>query len=260
MSFETLTKSNMEWLIPSEVAGTQSLVSNVLHPISRRFLIQNKDLFDNKSVVDLACHTGFSSHLICELGANRVVGVDIRKPLIESAREKYKGLPISFFVNDITNYGFIDALVSEANIVTVFGGFYHLTDNFSFLTHICADNVEYVIIETMFGTESQNAFLFPLFEDVELNRNGWHPKYKKVPIAQPNLSWIYQALNQIGFKLDYIEKYYSNTNWDTVKDFETNRRMILKMYNPRLISKTKHLEFDDIWEWNDEHKIHQCET
>jgi trans-aconitate methyltransferase len=252
-------KANMDWIIPQEESGRAKKVTFSNHPNVVKFLERHKLLFQDKVVLDLACHTGSSTGIISGHGAKRVVGIDIRKDLIEYARDHYKDESIYFFCNDITNYGLVDALVSESNIVTCFGALYHLTDNFTFLEHICKDNIEYVIIETMFGTESPNPFMFPLFEDVTMPLNGYHPKYAKVPICQPNLSWIYQSLLQIGFRIDTIEKYYQSTNFENLRStFEDNQRMILKFYNPKLVQKTNYLEFDDIWEWNEDTLIQQC--
>ena len=249
----------MEWVIPAEVNGKQNRVATKVHLHINSYLQKNKDLFQDKVVLDLACHAGASSKIITDLGAKQVVGVDIRADLIEMARGLCKDVSSTyFFTNDITNYGLIDALVAESNIVTCFGAFYHLTDNFTFLDRVCQKNIEYVIFETMFGTESPNAFVFPLFEDTSMKLNGYHPKYSKVPIYQPNLSWIYQALNQIGFKIDYIQKYYQSENWNHIIDFETNKRMIIKMYNPNIIKKDTFLEFDDIWQWEENNLIQQC--
>ena len=246
----------MEWLIPLEEEGLHDGVINTI--FNKDYLKHNQKLFQNKNVVDLGCHDGQSSSLLSDLGADWVFAIDIRQDLIKSARTKNKTKPICFFTNDITNYGLVDALVSESQVVTCFGAFYHLTDNFTFLDHVCKDNIEYVIIETMFGAESPNAFLFPLFENTCHRGNGYHPKYSKVPVCQPNLSWIYQAINQIGFKLDYVEKYYRRTDFENLTDFETNKRMILKIYNPNLIKKTNYLKFKDIWEWNENNLVHEC--
>jgi ubiquinone/menaquinone biosynthesis C-methylase UbiE len=248
----------MEWIIPSELITVPNQISPGLHNVLKTFLNKNESLFKDKIILDLACHDGNSSRQLIELGAKRLVGVDIRDNLIEIARDSCQGKSAYFFTNDITNYGLIDSLIAESNVVTCFGAFYHLTDNFTFLDHVCQKNVEYVIFETVFGTESPNAFMFPLFENTSINFNGYHPKYSKVPICQPNLSWIYQALNQIGFKIDYIQKYYSSTEWETVPDHEINKRMIIKMYNPNIIKKDTYLNFDDIWQWNDNNLIQQC--
>ena len=252
----------MEWIIPAEASGLHNGIGLNMHPKPVAYLEKNKNLFQDKVVLDLACHTGISSKILTDSGAKRVVGVDIRDDVIEMARDRCKqDSSVYFFTNDITNYGLIDALIAESNIVTCFGVLYHLTDNFTFLDHICNhDHIEYVVLETMFGTESPNAFMFPLFENTSMRMNGYHPKYSKVPICQPNLSWIYQALNQIGFKIDYIEKYYQSEKFDQMTDdeCENNKRMILRLYNPKLVKKTDYLKFDDIWEWNEDQRIHQC--
>lgn len=215
-------------------------------------------LIKNKKVLDLACHDGTSSMILSDVGAKSVVGVDIRRDLIDIANQLREGRNIFYFCNDIENLDLIRALVKESEVVICLGAFYHLRNNFDWLDTVCADNIEYVMLETVFGVESPQAHVFPLFENTSLKANGYHPKYERVPVNQVNLSWIYQAMIQFGFRMDYLEKGYNSRDWDKITDFESNKRMFLQMYNPAMIHKLDCLEFDDIWQWNDDNLIHQC--
>lgn len=57
----------------------------------------------DKSVLDLACGSGYFTRLIKEKGASEVIGVDISKEMIKLAgeKEKIKPLGIKYFVYDV---------------------------------------------------------------------------------------------------------------------------------------------------------------
>jgi len=58
----------------------------------------------NKSVLDIACGTGYSAPLFTKAGAARYHGVDINKKLITYANETYGSYSVNFFVGDICKY------------------------------------------------------------------------------------------------------------------------------------------------------------
>lgn len=247
----------MDWSIPMEGNPCHNR-HGIMQEQKRAAIRSLAPLIKNKRVLDLACHDGTSSMILYDSGAASVVGVDIRDDLIKFANQSRQGKNIFYFCNDIENLDLLSALVKESDIVVCLGAFYHLRNNFDWLDTVCAENVERVILETMFGVESPQAHIFPLFENTSLRANGYHPKYKKVPVNQVNFSWIYQAMMQFDWRLEYLEKGYHSRDFAHIIDFETNKRMFLKMYNPRKISKTDYLEFDQIWQWDDNNLIHQC--
>jgi SAM-dependent methyltransferase len=54
-----------------------------------------------KSVLDIACGTGFGSKILLQGGADRVVGMDISEDAIRFAREKYVAPRLEFEAGDI---------------------------------------------------------------------------------------------------------------------------------------------------------------
>lgn len=62
----------------------------------------------NKSVLDLACGTGYGSHIISSSGATRVVGLDISRETISYANKKYKTPNTRFQVADALKTGLPD--------------------------------------------------------------------------------------------------------------------------------------------------------
>jgi len=54
-----------------------------------------------KSVLDIACGTGFGSRILLQAGAARVVGIDISEDAIRFAREKYEAPGLEFETGDV---------------------------------------------------------------------------------------------------------------------------------------------------------------
>ncbi|UCH12356.1 MAG: methyltransferase domain-containing protein [Candidatus Omnitrophota bacterium] len=59
-----------------------------------------------KSVLDIACGTGYGSRIICDSGATRVIGIDISEEVIRLARDKYETDKLEFKVGDMLNIDF----------------------------------------------------------------------------------------------------------------------------------------------------------
>ncbi len=79
--------------------GYDSIENGIEH--WHRYLYAN-EIVENMSVLDIACGTGYGSHLL-SLKANNVVGIDINKQAINLARNKYKNNNLSFKVGSVTS-------------------------------------------------------------------------------------------------------------------------------------------------------------
>tara|TARA_R110000868_G_scaffold18876_1_gene82179 strand:- start:57 stop:833 length:777 start_codon:yes stop_codon:yes gene_type:complete len=252
----------------------------------KQYLTLNTNLIKNKTVLDLACHSGLSTQIIHRLGAKHIYAVDIRPELIQKAQKNLDVDNVEFFTGDITDNQLISNLVSNSNTITCFGALYHLFDHFNFLSYILKPNIEYVLLETEFGSESLNPEMYWAFERTDSVLNGWYKNFKLMPHGTPNLSWILQSADLFGFKCDWIEFYGSKQkksrylvtaeeyltiagpSWPSyqelmssnpVPDFveneiaqflhiTTNKRMIIRLYNSNLITSTP-LILKDIYQW-----------
>lgn len=58
----------------------------------------------DKNVLDLACGSGYYTSSLKQIGANKVVGVDISKGMVEDARQQQKGAGVQYEVGDAANY------------------------------------------------------------------------------------------------------------------------------------------------------------
>ena len=252
----------------------------------QQYLSLNTEILKNKTVLDLACHHGESTQIIHTLGATHVTGVEVRENLVDQARQKLCASNVEFFVKDITDYNFISPLVKNSDTITCFGVLYHLFDHFRFLSNILTPNVEHVLIETEFGTESLNPEMSWGFEITDHKLHGHHKNLKIIPNGTPNLSWILQSADIFGFKCDWIQCYgnvaakqrkqitseeyltIAGPDWppyfqlisaDSIPDFVrhelsqflhtfTSKRMILRLYNTNLITSTP-LQLQNIYQW-----------
>ena len=209
-----------------------------------------KHVFRGKSVLDLGCHTGGSTNLILkEYNAKSAVGVDFSPSAIEEAIIAFP--EVSFYCYDLTEYSTWAALVDSANVVVTIGNFYHQADHFNQIKNMCQPHVEYLVIDSLYGPESSNPSMFWTFASpvgYKFCRNTLVPK------GTPNISWIMQACDIFGFKLDYVHRYYSQLDFDIVKDIEANKRMITGFYNSNLSDKKSALTVDQVWEWHDNAK------
>lgn len=212
-------------------------------------------MFKNKHVLDLACHNGDSTRKIKQSGSASVVGVDIRRDQIDYAISINQDNDICYFCNDFTDYNFLDDQVKNVQVITQFGALYHMFDHFRFFSHILKPHIEYVLLETIYGPESSNPEMFWGFEPVDYYLNGWMSEVSTIPHGSPNLSWIMQSANIFNFNIDFVEKRYAVTDFKNVTDHETNKRMVVRLYNSKLFPNIIPLSMDEIWMWNDDNKI-----
>ena len=250
------------------------------------FQIHNH-ILKNKTILDLACHDGESTDLILKNGAKHVYAVEIRPHLIKKAQSNITG-PVDFFVGDITNDSLTSPLIQQSNTVVCLGVLYHLFDHFRFFKQILKSNIEHILIETIFGPETLNPEMFWGFEETNNDLHGWMDGVDIIPHGSPNLSWIIQSSRIFGFECDWIHCYgvkktksrenitheeyiqvagadwppyahiISNVNIPEFVEKEldqmigeyqiSNRRMILRLYNTKLVNSTP-LEIKDIYQW-----------
>lgn len=192
----------------------------------KEYLKLNNKILQNKIVLDLACHTGTSTNLILQNNARHVYAVEIRPELIEQAKTNVAG-SVDFFVGDVTNSDLINPLVSKSQTITFFGALYHLFDHFRFFSYILKPNIEYVLIETVFGPESANPDMFWGFENTDNILHGRAGDCKIIPHGTPNLSWIINSARIFGFECDWVYCYGTRYQLDhkhlTHEDYLTIR-------------------------------------
>jgi SAM-dependent methyltransferase len=213
-----------------------------------------KNIFVDKSVVDMCCHSGQSTNLAIKYGAKSAIGFDLSKTAIDLATNTYISPNIKFECRDVNDHKYVSSLISQAQIVMSFGNFYHMYDHYQLLKIMCQPNIEYVLLDSLYGPETDLPSMFWCFEET----HGLDYRLStKIPKGTPNISWISQVCDTFGFRLDYVHKYYAITDFDQVTDSESNQRMLLKFYNSKYTSKNDYLKIEDVWQWSDDQKVQQ---
>jgi ubiquinone/menaquinone biosynthesis C-methylase UbiE len=66
------------------------------------------DYVKKKKVLDIACGTGYGSKILCDAGAERVIGIDVSRDIVNFALNKYEVNGLEFQVGNILNINFIE--------------------------------------------------------------------------------------------------------------------------------------------------------
>lgn len=107
---------DLEQIIPDKLGG-----------YSRRLVQEHIDRYNfavpfihNKIVADIACGSGYGSHLLAVNGAKKVIGIDCDRKIIHYAKNRYQRQNATYKVGDANNLPFasvsIDAIISFETI------------------------------------------------------------------------------------------------------------------------------------------------
>lgn len=97
--FESINKKNEYDYIAKEYVGNISLKRRYCYDHSFYKAIGK---VDGKSVLDLACGSGYYTREIKKMGADKVVGVDISEEMIKIAEEENENLGIEYLVCNVS--------------------------------------------------------------------------------------------------------------------------------------------------------------
>jgi SAM-dependent methyltransferase len=212
-------------------------------------LSAHDEIFKDRVVLDLTCYTGVSSNYISKCQADFVIGVDFDSNALSVAKENFSDSRLRFLQQNIEETQLLLPLVSLAQVVVTFGALYHLKDCHGFIKTIAQPNIEYCVIDTLYGPETYNTNLFCRFERCSASPHDIIPKFV------PNISWLIKQFDVLGFGLDRIEKYYTTVDFSTVTDHEANKRMTTRFFNRSKFNDKKSLSVDEVWEWSNDNLI-----
>lgn len=105
------------------VLGTANPRNETDHLDRYRF---SAEYVEGKRVLDVACGSGYGTHLLAERGAKEVCGVDISKEAIEYAKEKYVHEAVSFHSASAAELPFQDDVF---DVIVSFETIEHLPDD-----------------------------------------------------------------------------------------------------------------------------------
>jgi len=191
------------------------------------------DNLSKLSVLDIGCHCGPFSLEFAQLGAGRVLGLDLRTENIDKGRwlaETYGIRNVEFKVENARN------LRSYRGFDIVFCGglLYHLTFPIDFLATVfeCCD--DFLVFDTLTHKEPISAFHLVQYKDVSYSAEGethyeLHPTYRAVvdclrstgfedviELVGSDASDV--SLYQDGLTRSFIASKHASKSWSGLKD------------------------------------------
>ncbi len=227
-----MSKNNNNWtherLVPDELAiyNKQMYFDHIdRYKFASKFIL-------GKSVLDIACGSGYGSKYLLDHGANHVVGVDISSDAIIYAKNKYEDKNISFKKKDATK----TALKSKSfDIIVSFETIEHIQNYHKYLQEmfrLLKDDGIFIVStpNKILGGENMNPYHFKEFYQQEfitilseyfgsIDLFGQKPVFEKYIIGVnklvkkiPNgfLKWFVDSLLKMifrGSKVKHIDNF-----------------------------------------------------
>lgn len=120
------------------IPDLERIVPDALSVYSRRLFIEHIDRYNfavpfihNKMVVDIACGSGYGSHLLGRKGAKKIIGIDCDSKTIEYAKARYPRRNIIYKVGDAIN---VPITSSSTDVVVSFETIEHIKKPLKFLS------------------------------------------------------------------------------------------------------------------------------
>lgn len=219
-------------------------------------LSHHKHLFQDRVVLDLACYTGVSSNYVKQSNAKFVIGVDYDETALSVAKENFSGDRIEFLCQDVEDSLLLQPLVNLSQVVISFGAIYHLTNSYKLLETLAQPHIEYLLLDTLYGPETNNPEVYCRFE----NKIKSNTQTKQIiPKYAHNLPWFMTQLDVFDFGMDRVEKYYTTTDFSKVKDLSANMRMTMRFFNRKKFTNKQSLTIDEVWEWSADNLIQEIQ-
>lgn len=92
-----------------------------------------KQVVAGKTVLDIACGSGYGAQVLLQGGAQKVIGIDIDPTIIIKARKQYPDERITFEVGEATN---LSLLEKSIDIITSFETIEHINDYETYLQEL----------------------------------------------------------------------------------------------------------------------------
>lgn len=196
---------------------------------------ENRDLFDEARVVDIASNDGRWSFAAVKLGAAEVVGIEARDELVRTARENFQQYGIDpgryeFVAGDL--FEVLARRRGEADVVLCLGFLYH-TLRYPELMRCVRDlNARHLIIDTMVMPEGTEPVVRVGAERVQSQRNAVSDCYSygsRTLVGWPSLAALELLVESYGFAVERYSDWGSllrdNPQLANVSDYARRRRV-----------------------------------
>lgn len=202
------------------------------------WILQYKEIFQNKKIIDLACNVGHYSFFCVAQGSKNVLGVDVRQSLIDIAKDTQEILNIShellqFDTANLHDYAQIADLCQDRDTVLLLGVMYHVHDHVNILNAVLQPNIQHIVIEvgnTDSIFDSPEPLIHWKIESPE-KHNAGNDSFGKntIPIGYANLAWYKYIMSYFDFELlDYTTGLLYNHYSSNVEFKETRSLYVFK--------------------------------
>ncbi len=158
------------------------------------------DLTSYKStdlVVDLGCGTGISTRLILERKPGRIIGIDFSEPMIQQAREKFKGINVVDFrvvsgeelsdvvsnADKVVSANFFQYISSSDEVLHAIYGALHSDGEYLFNVKVKAPGEQSVYFQLFKAAERAIKKVFGV--EITLPKvKGVEPKYERIDLEK----------------------------------------------------------------------------
>jgi tetratricopeptide (TPR) repeat protein len=209
------------------------------HPFRNRLngrynaLIKNNlALIQEQTILDIASHDGRWSFAAIKNGAKKVIGIEARQYLVESAIKNMQTYNISedkytFIAGDI-HYEITKLEPNTIDIVFCFGFFYHTMNHMQILREINRLNPKNLILDTSVSIASDLPIIELREDDSDKEGTAMTSSYdpnKMIMVGSPNKNAVKLMLTHIGFDFNFYDWHSNTTNWDHLEDYRESRRI-----------------------------------
>ena len=170
----------------------------------------NLSYIENKNVVDLACNLGYLSLAASNLGATKVLGIEIRQEYIDTFNRVYEHWPKK---NIVVKSGNLEILnnyqdwLSDIDTIFYTGHFYHTIKHTPILEAFTNSPASCLILESIINKNSEQEKL----ESIDDPLNGYIDEDTKfVPVRAPTVEETSSMLIELGWSITsicFIEQY-----------------------------------------------------
>jgi SAM-dependent methyltransferase len=186
---------------------------------SERFtrIFKNQDVFQNKSVLDLGCHSGFATYCSVMAGAQNATGVNVRSRPLTVANHFVKSKNINninFIQGDIENFDLIKNLTSQHDAVMMLSVLEHLRNPEHLIRTITDSQVDTLVIECSLSATNGVPMLEYRREETGDDFNSYDSDMKFALACMPNQKWFEMVLYFYNWKIVEFDIKRSDFNKD----------------------------------------------
>jgi SAM-dependent methyltransferase len=205
---------------------------------------ENRDIFADASVLDLASHDGRWSLAALANGARSVTGVEVRPELVKAATENlgaygYGADRVRFVTGDV--HEVLKTQDFEADVVLCLGFLYHTLRYNELLYGIRRTNARYLIIDTfspyMMGPVPN---VNVITEDADEEGKAGADSYTYGPsvlVGCPNLAAIRTMVGAYGYRVERLSDWAGllrdNPQTDNCGDYANKKRITVRCVNAK---------------------------